>query len=141
LCHVCCHFDIHMYRDFRLSQRQVWRWQPSGCSLIKVAQCFRGVYCLHHTSEMSVYLNETTQCYIPEDIIFISMYCCYITDASVVCNKLLQLHIISQSLNLCYLLAFYFSKTAVLWNDYGWGSTQGKYNQICMHFSLFSNCL
>jgi hypothetical protein len=37
-------------RDFRFSQRQVWRWQPSGivpCSL-KVDQCFRGVYCFHH---------------------------------------------------------------------------------------------
>jgi hypothetical protein len=54
-------------------------WDIAPCSLVEINRRFRGAYCLHHqgffapmtkavrTSHASVYFNETTQRYIPED--------------------------------------------------------------------------
>jgi hypothetical protein len=59
-------------------------WDIAPCSLIVVDWHIRVVYCLHHqglddggvhTSEMSVYYNETTQCNIPEGYHFHTRCC------------------------------------------------------------------
>jgi hypothetical protein len=49
-------------------------WDVAPCNLVGVDQRFRGSASITtlimeavHTSETSVYSNETTQCYIPED--------------------------------------------------------------------------
>jgi hypothetical protein len=42
-------------------------WDIASCSLVEVYRRFRGAYCLHyHGDESSVYLDETTRCYITE---------------------------------------------------------------------------
>jgi hypothetical protein len=42
-------------------------WDTAMCSLVEVDRRFRGTYCIHHQGDKSVYINETTRHYIPED--------------------------------------------------------------------------
>jgi hypothetical protein len=51
--------------DFKFSWLQVWRWQPSGIQCCTLALKKTDISRVHTDSEMSVYFNENTHCYIP----------------------------------------------------------------------------
>jgi hypothetical protein len=66
---------IHIYKIKWIHYLPISFWDIAPCSLVEIDRCFRGEYCFHHrsdmtealhTSETSVYFNETTRRYIPE---------------------------------------------------------------------------